>query len=170
MRNEQIVGLAIRLFAIFLFILALRQATGLIWYFVDSVTVRAGLGFALVSTLAPAAVALFLWLLPLTIATKLIPRLKTDEPRSALTATDIASVAFPILGLWVLTFAIPDTFYWITFTFILKNSDYGSPELTPENIGNIVATVVELLIGFWLLLGSKGLLGLFQRLRYAGGS
>lgn len=147
MRTEQIVGLAIRLFAIFLFIQALRQATGLLSYFVDSSTVRVGIGFALVSTLAPAAIALVLWLLPLTIATKLIPGLKADAPRSALTATDIASVAFPILGLWVLTFAIPDTVYWTTFAFIVKSSDYGSPELTPENIGNIVATTVELLIG-----------------------
>lgn len=170
MRKEQIAALAIRLFAIFLVIQALRQAAGLIPYLADSATVRVGLGVVLVSTLVPVAIAVFLWLLPLTIATKLIPGFKVEEPRSTLTATEIASVVFPILGLWVLTDAIPDTFYWVTFAYIVKSSDLGRPELSPENIGNVVATVVELLIGFWLLLGSKGALGLFKRLRYAGSS
>ena len=168
MRKEQVVGLALRLFAIFLFIQALRQAAGLIPFLTDSTPVRIGIGVVLVSTLVPVAIAAFLWLLPLTIATKLIPGVSAKEPRSTLTATEIASVAFPILGLWVLTSAIPDTFHWTMFIYIVKSSDVGRPELSPENIGNIVATVVELLIGFWLLLGSKGMFGLLKRLRYAG--
>lgn len=168
MRKEQVVGLALRLFAIFLFIQALRQAAALIPYLADSATARVSLSLVVVSTLVPVAIAVFLWLLPLTIATKLIPGVNAKEPRSTLTATEIASVAFPVLGLWVLTSAVPDTFYWAMFIYIVKSSDVGRPELSPENIGNIVATVVELLIGFWLLLGSKGVFGLLKRLRYAG--
>lgn len=170
MRKEQVVGLALRLFAIFLLMQALRQAAALIPYLADSATGRVGLGVVLVSTLVPVAIAAFLWLLPLTIATKLIPGVNAKEPRSTLTATEIASVAFPILGLWVLTSAIPDMFYWATFAYIVKSSNVGRPELSPENIGNIVATGVELLIGFWLLLSSKGVVGLLKRLRYAGSS
>mgnify|MGYP000271129796 CR=1 FL=1 len=98
MRKEQVVGLALRLFAIFLLIQALRQAAVLIPYLADSATVRVSLGLVLVSTLVPIAIAAFLWLLPLTIATKLIPGVSAKEPRSTLTATDIASVAFPVLG------------------------------------------------------------------------
>jgi hypothetical protein len=72
------------------------------------------------------------------------------------------------MGLWVLTSAIPDIFYWVTFVYRIKSVNVGSTELTPENIGYIVSTIVELVIGFWLLFGSRGLLGVIRRARYAG--
>lgn len=166
-RKEQIVGIAIRLFAIFLVIYTLRHASSFLPYLVDSQSIKVDLSFVLLVTVVPILVAAFLWLLPLTIARNIIPGMGAKEPSSTLSNSEIAAVAFPILGLWVLTTAIPDTFYWATFTYMVKNAGLGKPELSPENVGNIVATIVELLIGFWLLLGSRGIASMLNRLRYA---
>lgn len=108
-----------------------------------------------------------MWFFPLTVATKLIPNVKPEES-AAFGAGGIEVVAFSIMGLWVLTTAIRDIFFWITFAYRVKNVGLGISELSPEDVGNIVATVVELVIGFWLLFGSKGLLGIIRRVRYAG--
>jgi hypothetical protein len=54
------------------------------------------------------------------------------------------------------------------FTYRVKAMAVGSPGLVPDHIGYMVATVVELAIGFWLLFGSKGLIGIIRRARQAG--
>jgi hypothetical protein len=118
--------------------------------------------------LFPILAAILLWFFPLTVAGKLIPDTKPEELPIALSGTEIETVAFSILGLWILATAIPDIFHWATFGYLVKASGVGRAQLTPENIGNIVGTVVELVIGFWLLFGSKGIAGLIRRYRYAG--
>jgi len=50
----------------------------------------------------------------------------------------------------------------------METVGFGNVELTPQNIGSIVSTIVELILGLWLLLGSKGVVGIVRRLRHAG--
>ena len=70
-----------------------------------------------------------------------------------------------ILGLWVLSTAVPDIFYWSTFVYLAKGIEFS---LTPEHIGNIVVTVIEIIIGVWLVFGAKGLRGLRRLVRISG--
>ncbi len=41
-------------------------------------------------------------------------------------------------------------------------------ELTPDHIGNILATGMELAIGFWLVFGARGISGIIKLARTAG--
>jgi len=166
--KEQIVGLAVRLFALFLGVYVLRYGSGLIPYLADSSTFTISLTYLILVVLCPVLAAVLLWMFPLTIAAKLIPDIKKQEPPKAIDSAEIEVVAFSILGLWVLANAIQDAFHWATYVYIIKNSVTPKVELTPENIGNIVATVVELVIGLWILFGSKGVIGFLRRMRYAG--
>lgn len=168
MRKEQIVGIAVRLFAIFLVLYTLRYASSLLPY--AALPPPNNISFAFISTLAlfPILAAVLLWFFPLSVATTLIPGIKTKKQPAPLDAGGIEVVAFSVMGLWALTTAIPDILYWIAFTYRVKSVGIGSPELSPENIGNIVATIAELVIGFWLLFGSRGLLGVVRRARQAG--
>ena len=168
MPKGQVVGIAVRLFAIFLALETLRYASSLLPY--AAAPPPNNISFVFIGTLAlfPILAAVLLWFFPLSVAAKLIPDIKSQGQHGPLGAGGIEVVAFSVLGLWVLTTAIRDIFYWVTFVYQVKNSGLGNADLSPDNVGNIVATVVELVIGFWLLLGSKGLLGVIRRARQAG--
>jgi hypothetical protein len=109
--------------------------------------------------------ALLMWIFPLTIAGTILPKIKTSGRSVPLRVNEIQVVAFSILGLWVLSTAVPDIFYWSTFVYLAKGINFS---LKPEHIGNVVATVIELIIGFWLLFGARGLRGLVRLTRSSG--
>lgn len=167
MPKEQVVGIAVRLFAIFLALETIRYASSLLPYAASPPPNNISLGFIATLLFFPLLAAFLLWRFPLAVATNLIPDIKKQEQHSSLGANDIQVIAFSVMGLWVLTTAIRDIFYWVTFVYQIKNSGLGNPTLSPENVGNIVSTVVELVIGFWLLFGSKGLVGIIRRARQA---
>lgn len=168
MHKEQIVGIAVRLFAIFLGLYTLRYVGGILRYTVEPSLSNVSVTFLFLPALILALVAILLWFFPLTVATKIIPSIKTSSAPTSLDAGGIEVIAFSVMGLWVLTTAIPDAFHWITFVYLAKSVNVGNSELSPENIGYIVSTIVELVIGFWLLFGSRGLLGIIRRARYTG--
>lgn len=169
MSREDIVAVAVRLFALFLVITAVRHAAGLASLgrheelFVTILSATAAL-FAL--TVAFAAV---LWYFPLTIARKLLPSLRdTGAPLSpeGLRVQEIATI---VLGLWVLASALPDTSYWLTLALFTSGAGYEAFSWLPENKANVVATAVEIVIGLGLVLGARGLSNLLYRLRYGSG-
>lgn len=168
MPKEQIVGIAVRLFAIFLALYTLRYASTLLPYAAVPPPNNISFTFIAVLALFPILAAVLLWFFPLVVAAKLIPNIKTKAQSAPIGAGGVEVVAFSVMGLWVLTTAIPDIFYWVTFVYRVKSAGIGSTELSPENIGNIVASIVELVIGFWLLFGSNGLLGILRNARHAG--
>jgi hypothetical protein len=160
MQKEQIVGLAVRLFAIFLVVYTIRYGSSLLpmTHPPNNVSFLLITGFTVPLLLA----AFLLWTFPLTIAKTILPEVKTSSGTVPLEASGIQVVAFSILGLWVLSTAVPDVFYWSTFIYLAKGINFS---LTPEHIGNALATVIELVIGFWLLFGAKGLRGLLRLAR-----
>lgn len=167
MQKEEVVGIAVRLFAIFLFLYTLRYVSGLLPLAAAPPPNNVSLMFIFLLGLFPILAAVLLWFFPLTVAGRIIPNIKSKTSTSKLSAGEIEVVAFSVMGLWVLTFAIPDTFYWVTFVLLLKNVEVGNVHLTPDNIASIVTTIVELAIGFWLLFGSRGVFAIVRRFRQA---
>lgn len=168
MSKEQIVGLAVRLFAVFLIVYTLRYSGSVI-----SLASLDSPGFwisALVMLFAflPVVIAFLLWRFPLSVASALIPKATNREKPKPLSEPEIQVVAFSILGLWLLASAIPDVFYWVIYAYRMETVGFRNVELTPQNIAGIVSTTVELVLGLWLLLGSKGIVGIVRRLRHAG--
>ena len=163
MQKEQIVGLAVRLFAIVLVIYTIRYGSSLL----PMTRPPGNVSFLLIAgfTVPLLLAALLLWMFPLIIVGTILPEIKTSGSSVPLEAGEIQIVAFSILGLWVLSTTVPDIFYWSTFVYLAKGIKFS---LTPEQVGNIVATVIELIIGFWLLFGAKGLRGLLRRVRISG--
>lgn len=167
MKKEEIVAIAVRLFAIFLFVYAVRMVPGMVVLIrqeVESIDFIFGLVF-LASHLL---VALLLWVFALAIARTLLPGGKPGKAPARLALGDIQAVAFSVMGLWVLASAVPDIFYWGSFLYQTNVSGWGYRELSPENTGNIVSTLVELAIGLWLLFGARGLAGLVKMARGTG--
>jgi len=168
MTSAQIVGLGVRLFAIWLVVSVVRHVPG-VWQFNvsgaatgdSSTNVLIAVVTVLMLTLAAG-----LWFFPLTVANKLIPR--SSKPDDLHVPIDQAqSVGFSLLGLWVLTNSIPDSFYWAFMSFQASRPN-SMLELRASDYSYMVGTMVEVILGVWLLFGARGLRGLLRWARTAG--
>lgn len=151
MQKEQLVAVAIRVFAIFIVIYTIRYGASLLPILESKDPPSASWVFFGFFVIPPLLATAILWLFPLTVARGLLPKVSTSGPNDTLGIDQFQIVALSILGIWVLCAALPDVFYWIIFVYLMNRSEMG--ELTPDHIGNILATGMELAIGFWLVLG-----------------
>lgn len=166
MTNAQIVGLGVRLFSIWLALYVVSILPSM-WSFVGrDLKSSSGAAIVVLLVIAMAVVALLLWMFPLTVARKLIPRSALDQP-TPLPIEQVQSVGFSLLGLWCLSGAIPSLFWW---GVTLYHSTRPEPRLAlePANYAALAQTIAELLIGVWLLFGARGLLGILRWARSAG--
>src|SRR5271170_5048772 len=102
MTPNQVVGLFVRLFGIWLVISAIQMiGTGMALR--DSVGIGAGADYvAYASSIILFITALIVWRFPLLIAGKLIPAAPPDGPSTSISAVETATVACIVLGLWTL--------------------------------------------------------------------
>ena len=168
MTSAQIIGLGVRLFAIWLAVSILRHVPGM-WQF-NVAAVGAGDSSTNVVIIVVAvvilALAVGLWFFPLTVANRLIPRSsRTDHIQVPIEQAE--SFGFTLLGLWVLTNSVPDSFYWLFMGYQAARPN-SILELRASEYSYMVATAVELMLGVWLLFGAKGFRGLLRWARTAG--
>ena len=166
MTNAQVVALGIRLFCIWLALYLVRHAAAL-WslnteQFPDSSAAAA----VVIVSIILIAVTMALWFFPLAVARKLIPNATLDQP-TPLPIDQLQSAGFCLLGLWVLTEAIPRLAY-ISFIVYHSTRPNAMVALEPHNYAAIAQTVGALLVGLWLLFGARGLLGVIRWARTAG--
>jgi hypothetical protein len=107
-----------------------------------------------------------LWRWPLAVAQKLIPQSTLDQA-SRLPVEQLQTAAFCLLGLWLLTEALPHAAYVATIVYHSSRSK-ASMSHTPWEYATISQVLAELIIGLWLLFGAKGLLGILRWARNAG--
>lgn len=166
MQREHLVAVAIRVFAIFVVVYTLRFGANLVPLIGDSEPVRASWTFFAFFAVPPLLAAALLWLFPLSLARALLPKVTATETKTAWGIDDVQVVALSVLGVWVLATALPDVFHWIVYGYLMNKYQLG--ELSPENMGNVWATAIELVIGFWLVFGAKGISGIISIARTAG--
>jgi hypothetical protein len=166
MQREHFVAVAIRLFAIFVVIYTLRYGASLLPFVGSSEAARATWTFFAFFAIPPLLTAAILWLFPLSLARALLPKGTATETKTAWSIADVQIVALSVLGVWVLATALPDVFHWVVYGHLMTKYQLG--ELSPENMGNIWATAIELVIGFWLVFGAKGISGIISIARTAG--
>jgi hypothetical protein len=152
MTPQQIAGLGVRLFAIWLalngikLIFAAPMALAQI-NMAEAFSLPLGAGILYV------VVAAALWFFPMFIAHKLIPKTNHANKLSA-PAIDVARVGCCLLGLWLLTIAVPGLF-WYFFNAIL--SAHVGPlfsSMTLEQKLDFADRVLEICIALFLLLRS----------------
>ena len=121
MRKEEIIGLAVRLFALYIAISTLGNIGNLIAFSKMGATRDISLGFLIPSIVVPLVVAGLLWLVPLIVARKLLPRTTEKPQESPATPAEYQVIAFSVLGVWVLAQYVPTVFYWLGYAFHLRN-------------------------------------------------
>jgi hypothetical protein len=157
MSPQQIVAVALRLFAIWLGIRALDYLPSF-FYRGEGQYSRAYVYVAFLLTLN-VVITIGLWFFPRSIARKLVPPEKPSAQPPATIDTWLA-IGCTLIGLWTLTDTIPRLVYWL---YVLKNTDerwWTGPEVWQQ--------IARLAIAVWLVLGGKGVAKIFRWAKYAG--
>ncbi len=166
MTNAQVVALGVRLFCIWLAVYVLRYAPAFWAVNTSEMPGPKGASAVIVVTAILVAVIIALWLFPLAVARALLPRATLDHP-TPLPIDQLQSAGFCLLGLWLLTGAIPEMVYEAAMVFYSTRPN-AAVELRPQNYAAMAQTAVEFGLGLWLLFGAKGLLSLVRWARTAG--
>lgn len=165
MNVAQIVALGIRLFCIWLAIYLLGRIPAVVFRYMQD-----GLGqlfmFDILVFILLMTVTIALWRFPLSIARKLLPETTLDQP-IPLPLEQVQSAGFCLLGLWLLTEAIPQVSYMAVLVYYATRPN-PMIAFDPYNYATTVHMLVEFGLGLWLLLGAKGLLKVLRWARQAG--
>lgn len=168
MSREDIVAVAVRLFAVYLLLMCLRLVAGGLMSINGEAPDSFATGVVLVSVAVTLAISALLWFFPLTLARKLLPVMK-ETPGAARMDPAIAwSLAISIIGLWIFVSALSSSTYWLVIYLRSQAVGMEYMQFSPGQIASIVETAVELLLGLALMLGSGGLRSLIFRLRNIG--
>ncbi len=167
----QVVAVIVRLFAIALFVYAIRQLPDLVTYYVIDSDRSTGVPFygtrvfvLSLTIFLCLVISLLLWFFPLTIAQKLLPNMDDEEGRKWDKDT-LLSIAFIVLGVYFYYYALVDLLYWgMMLILSIRHFDLIGP-LEVENWVNIVLTFVELFLATMLVFRSRGIANLILKFR-----
>jgi hypothetical protein len=167
MTPQQILVVAVRLFAIFWFLTA-------IGHLVSAIRIWRQLpqeSFAVLGVLIPIlglVVGAYLWTFPATLTQRLLKGGDSPNEGTAPALLEWQVMILAALGIWTLSMAIPDAVYWITYFLMYRqHRDDIGPAVT-DQLANIAETLAQIAIGMWLVLGAPNLALLVNRLRIAG--
>ena len=112
----------------------------------------------------PFIISVILWGFSSQTANILKPNIQDSKPLNENTLEEIQSVAFSIVGLILIVFTASKLVSW--FIWASKfNPDLHS---SAQYLGLTITVLINVVLGFWLLLGAKGITGLIYKFRYAG--
>jgi hypothetical protein len=168
MTPHQILIVALRVGAVLWFLHALSHAATTVTLATDP-DVESTHALLIFSFAALELIAcIFMWAFPATIAAWLLPSGGTKSAVPGPSLPEWQTLGVILVGLLVLAEAIPGAVYWIVDVATLNRpfsiQDYFSSYFAASTI----STAVKLIIGFWLLLGGRGIAAVLFRIRTAG--
>jgi hypothetical protein len=164
MSREDILTVALRLFAIYLVIGALQlvgQASATDINLPTSSLIAA----ITLSIIFPLLIAALLWLLPLHIAAILLPGVNERSTALSTNTVPALEIGCILIGLWLLASSLSDTTYWIATLIAALNNEWGLQVIPMQDLASMAATLMQLALAAWLLLGYSGILRVIRRLR-----
>ncbi len=177
MKSIELLATGIRLLGIYVFINAAQM--GITQYsmnyqlnnnFYEGAEIYLYAGIILTGVLV--FISLIMLKFPVTIANWLLPKTKGDEVVFDGSARDIEVSAFVIIGVYILSWTIPDLLdnglqLWRIAERESLGHSWGS-QYKHEYVFNEMVTVLEIAIGIFLCLRARGLSYLLYKIREAG--
>ena len=157
MTPNQMVALALRLFAIWLGM----QSLGYLYWFVEMSASEShgSIVFMALNCVLCVVIILVSWFFPRTIAGKLLPT-QDKQVQPSTTAGTWLAMGCTLIGLWILTTTIPKLVNDL-FVAFFEGRDTALRLL-------VYVDVVQLVIAVWLVLGGKGVGKIFRWAQDAG--
>lgn len=184
MKSKDLAFILLRTLSIYIFIQAIMNLSHIINYsIISNLGTFKNAGYEtnisvlslLLTSIAPflilLIIAIILWIFTSQITKYLLPEdLNNDENEKKINLEELQYIAFSIIGVLILSSALPQLFNLVPN--IIKMNDIGSSLVTSsyktEVIFAIIEKAVRVLIGLFLIFGSKGLVGLLKKIRGLG--
>ena len=162
MSQAHLIGVIVRLFAVYLFISTLRSATNM---FVENPALElnrwTAIGFS-----TPLLAALLLWFFNLAIAKRLFYGGAHERTLELTGVVHLEQALFSAAGLWLVCLSLVDCTYWlIFFNLVISQQWQEYYAVRPEHTASMTASCVQAVLGIFLLFRAKGLVKLISRLR-----
>ena len=171
MTPHQIVVVLLRLSAMIWLLFTLTHMYGIFAVYDYAEGVGLSRPIVLLSAAFQVFVCLALWFFPSTIASNLLRcEQPAHEPAPARPLVEWQKLGIICIGVWALSQAIPDTIYWLTRYAMMVGSDLGFRDLDADQKANALATLVQLALGLWLVLGANSFAAALFKQRGAGAS
>ena len=169
MSREEVAAVAVRLFAIAVFIYALRTVPSAMVYWNQNAEQNAIVPFLVVLFLI-FLVAAVLWAFPRIVARKLLPRRVPEDEQFNWSSEALLQIALIVIGIYFLYYAISDAAYWVSFYIMTSQKMDLSFQSTLDQKAAIFTTLIELVIAIALILGSAGLARALHFIRFGRAS
>ena len=158
MKASHYIAIGVRLFSVFIFIVAFRRILllpeVLIYGTIDGI--GASISFMIISAIVPTIIATALWLFPSKTA-NFIVRKEIDNDITPINPLEFSIVIVAGLGLYLLYFSISDSIYWLTVFNVSEPNSYASngSGIGGQSKAAIIATSLEIVMSLTLILKSK---------------
>lgn len=176
MTIKNLAGLSCKVLAVYTLVLALQSLNyfailpvSIMENFPSGVTTLLVM-VAFIPSILLLTLAAILWFRADRFAGHMAPDKNTSGEKTAVSGEDVQVIAFSVVGVLVLAGAVPELFQFVS-NLVLQRSlqDHSLSEtVSVYTVSRAIGLAVRLVIGFWLLLGARGLAGLFNTLREAG--
>ena len=167
MTPQQILIVAIRLFAIVWFLTSISHV-------IAALRLLEGSGpdglVALVVAIPvlELLVCVFLWFFPATLSRRLLKDGDKPVESPGPQLMEWQGIAVVAIGLWTLSYAIPDAVYWVIYVGNYYQQGADLSYVTEDRWAQFIATAVQVAIGIWLLLGGRNFAAFLFQIRGAG--
>lgn len=171
MKPIHYLGLAVRLFAICLFIYGVIGIIEFLTLRLNEMTSFKPGFVSMIIMLIPIITSVFLWFFPLTVAYKLLG--KEDKEFEPVNPKSLLTIFVASIGLFFLYKSLMDGAFWLAF-YAMSSS--GSSEImTPSQVSTllamdvsdkaaIISTLVELIVALLLVVKCRSIAGLMARI------
>lgn len=175
MEYRMLAALIIRLAGLLLIVSTVNSAAKSFSYFIHAGSAeKVGIGLLLlsvfVSAILPVVIGALLIYFPKAVTTNVL-KIQGLESGTENDLRPLQRVAFAVVGLWLVVYAILDAVYVyaktrVYFRILEEMPSYSKlPPISPDDFGSIVSAVLQLVIGLWLLIGNRSIVNVLARLR-----
>ena len=155
MKSSHYLAIAVRIFALMLFIYGLRQMFPVLELFLLGTVngMEVSPFFVIVTSIIPILFSIVLWLFPLSISASILkPEMDLDVV--PLSQGDWLVVLLIGLGLYTLYLAISDSIFWL-YLLHMSSLSNSSLEMRVEDKANLVISLLEVTVSIFLILKAK---------------
>ncbi len=168
LKPQHVIAILARLFAIWLFVSIFRNTFGLIVLF-DQLDQTAAISIAVTVIGLPLILAIVLWVFPLTVASKLVSPSIEETSNDLISESSLYSLGFILLGAYFLVTGLTDGSSWLVsfFQYGKESSDPWLEMFKPSWLPGLVSSALEIVLGAFLLIGSRAISKFILWARYA---
>lgn len=160
MKSSHYFAIAVRLFAIILFLYGLKQSRWLVELLINGSLNGMGVSvaFLFVTSFVPLIVSLLLWMFPVTVSKSVI-KPDMDLPVEPMESHSILVVLLLAIGLFTFYNAMVDSVYWAILWNISRDVEESTAPLylTLENRANMWVTGLEVLASVAIMVKARSI-------------